>query len=803
MWKNFLKTSLRNIFRNKTTAAIQIGGLAAGLAASILIMFYVHFERSYENMHDKADHIYRLALELYNGNELLEVDTETYQTLGPEFKAIMPEVLDYVRFYHIGTSEITAVSTDTKGHESRIYFADPSAFDIFSYQLLDKGNLDKFGQPFTAVISKKTALKFFGKIEVVGEILKLDIHENPMEIVAVVEDLPQNTHLKFEMLISHATLSVAEPWYSENLWNANNEYTYLLMNEDVDLKSFNQKLRKYCEDSPHITNDIVIAERISDIHLYSNKRYEPEVNGSAKTVNFILYIGLLILFLAWINYINLSTAKALERAKEVGIRKTIGSSKVQLVFQFFCEAFLTNLVSAIIAVIVVVLALPAFGNFTGQELSLHQFGKLQMGVFLLGVIAFGTLISGFYPAMILSRFMPALILKGRFSNSGKGIMLRKTLVFAQFTASAILICMSVAVYRQMQHLTNMDLGISLDNTLVLRKPAYHHQDSLAMAWGNTFETELSRQGYVKGVTQAETVPGADINDLNTNSGIRREGADKSEGRYNYYHYNVKKNYPDLMEIEVVAGKNFDPQSAPQMVLVSEKAAELLGFATSEEAIGQKLNWHIYQKPAEIVGVFRNFHQRSPKEQYLPLILWQHDSPSNFIVKLNTTDTQQALAGIEALWYEIYPDHPLDYFFLNDMYNYQYYNDLQFGKTILLFTFLAIIIAVLGLFGLSSYMVLSRTKEIGVRKVLGASVSSLISLLTKDFLSIVFLAGIAAIPIAYMLVQMWLENYATSFEQDWLLFAIPIIVVLGIAGLTVGGQTFRSAHSNPLESLRSE
>jgi putative ABC transport system permease protein len=374
----------------------------------------------------------------------------------------------------------------------------------------------------------------------------------------------------------------------------------------------------------------------------------------------------------------------------------------------------------------------------------------------------------------------------------------------QFTASVILICMSLAIYRQMQHLTSHDLGISIDNTLVIRNPVQSpSRDSLRVISSDVFETHLMKESWVKGVTQSSVVPGADINEISSNSAILRLGAEESEGSYNYYHFRVKENYPELMELELIAGKGFDYQSPREMILISERARENLGFVSAEEAIGQKLDFQMYGKPSEIVGVFKNFHQRSPKERFLPLIIYQSDDISNFIVKLNTGDGRQALVDIRRIWDDLFPGNVFDYYFLNDQYNQQYHQDMQFGKTILLFTFLALVIAGLGLFGLSSYLVLLRTKEIGIRKVLGASVGSLIGLLTNDFLSVILLAGIMGIPVAYFLIPSWLENYALGLDPDWPLFVLPLMIILGIALLTFGGQTNASAPSNTVDSLSTE
>jgi len=802
MWKNYLSIAFRSLQRHKTSTFIHIAGLGVGIVSAILILFYVHFERSYESMHANADNIYRIAVELYNGNEYIETDAATYQTLGPELKDKWPAVADFVRFYPLNISEIKAVSNHNKGFESKIYYADPSALNIFTYEYIDSANIKKFEEPFTIIITEKQAFKYFGKSDVAGELLLFDFWEDPMEIVGVMKDLPQNTHLKFDFLISHITLPIVEPWYAEYLWNANNDYTYLLINEGIDVAAFNEKLKNYSISHPLIQNEVIIAEKIKDIHLYSDKSYEPEVNSSAQTVNFMFYTGLLILILAWINYINLSTAKAMERAKEVGIRKTIGSSKGQLIWQFYAEAFLTNALAATFATIAAILILPAFGNFTGQDLTIEQVGWPGFLILVLTFILFGTLVSGTYPAIILSGFKPISVLKGKFSTSSKGIFMRKALVFTQFTASVILICLSLAIYMQMQHLTHQDLGVDIDNTLVIRKPSNSTEVSEVNA-DNLFVNLLESVSNVKGVTQAGTVPGADINELHSNNAIRRQGADPNEGSFNYYHFGVKENYPELMELDIIAGRPFDYQTPDEMIMISEKAREYLGFSSAEEAIGQKLDFHISNKQTEILGVFENFHQRSPKEQYLPLFIYQSAHTSNFIVKLNTADSREALVNIQSVWEKAFPENSFDYYFLDDQYHRQYHQEWQFGKTILLSTFLALIIACLGLFGLSSYLVLLRTKEIGIRKVLGASVGSLVGLLSKDFMSVILIASMAAVPIAYYLIQEWLKNYASGFQLDWVLFMAPILIIMIIALLTVGSHTLASANTNPVDSLRSE
>ncbi|PZX55622.1 ABC transporter permease [Algoriphagus chordae] len=802
MIKTYIKLAFRNLLRNKTSTAIHIAGLGVGIVSTLMILFYVNYERSYEDVHAKAENIYRISLDIYNGNEFVLNDAQTYQLIGQELKDQMPEVLDYVRMFPMEPIEFKAPSTNVKSYESRVYLADESILDIFTFELIEDQAISKFSEPFKVIISESTAEKYFGKSNVVGEMLSFPYDPTPLEVVGVMRDSPQNTHIKYDLLVSHTTLPIVQGWYKENLWNANNEYTFLLMNDGVDLADFNQKLVKYSEDNVQMESEIVLAEPMEDIHLYSNKTYEPEVNGSAQTVNFMLVIGILILVLAWINYVNLSTAKAMDRAKEVGIRKTIGSTKSQLVFQFFTEAFLTNLISGLVAILIFIVLLPYFKSFTKLDLSIAHFGEMRLFALLLGVVLFGTLVSGFYPAMVLSGFNPISVLKGKFSNTAKGVALRKGLVYVQFIASVVLLCVTMAVFKQMQFLNSQDLGVEIDNTLVVRSPQ-NVPDSLRQSLISAFESQALQNSWVEGLTLANSVPGSEVKDLSSSSGVRKLGEDESTGGFTYYHYGVKENYPEVMGIELLAGENLEPETPFERILISETAMENLGYATPEEAVGEIITFYRSSKPSEIQGVFKNFHQRSPKEAYMPLIIYRGNIPDNIIVKLNTSDSKMAVAGLEEIWNKVYPESSYDYYFLNDTYNAQYQQEQQFAKTVLLFTLLSILIAGLGLFGLSAYMVQLRTKEIGVRTVLGASKPSLVWILSKGFMGIVATSGLIAIPISYYFIQTWLGNYASQVTIGWQLFAIPLLFILTIAMVTVGAQTLKSAYANPVDSLKSE
>ncbi len=805
MFKNYLRIGVRNLLRNKSTTFIHISGLTIGVVCTLLIFFYVDFERSYEKMHAEASRIFRLSIDMYDGNEFIANDSQTYQLLGEELMDQYPEVQNFVRLFPLDEIEMVSKTTNFKSYEDQVYFADSTLFDIFSLNILNDQNLESFKEPFKLVISESTAIKYFGRTDVLGESLEPSQAELPLEVVGVFEDLPMNTHIKYDLLISHETLPLIMEWYPNNLWNANNEYTYLLMQEGTDVDDFNGKLVEYTERNPNIDSEVIISEGIKDIHLYSNKTYEPEVNGNAQTVNFMFFIGLIIIALAWINYINLATAKAMDRAKEVGIRKAIGSSKTQLVFQFFAEAFLINFLSTLLALLIFFVVFPTFREFVGIEISIENFGSLKLAMLLSGFVLVGTIISGFYPALVLSGFNPVSVLKGKFSNTTKGIILRKSLVYVQFIASVVLLCVSFAVFKQMKYLTSQDLGIGIDNTLVVKVPQLDASDSIEVAKSSAFQSELTSQTWVSAITMSGSVPGDNTKDLSSTSGITRLGQDEETDGMLLYHYGIQANFPEVMGLEFLAGERFRKESPKQEVIISERTAQILGFQNPEDAINEQITffWSSDQEPSIIKGVFKNYYQRSPKEQFMPLLLRNQPSTDHFLIKLNTTDAQLAVNNVAETIEQVYPGASYEYFFLNDTYNAQYQQDNQFGSVVLLFTLLSILIAVLGLFGLSSFMIRLRTKEIGVRTVLGASKPSLVWELSKSFMIMVGTAGIIAVPLSYYLVSEWLQNYAARFVPNWDLFTLPLVFILLVAAMTVGFQTLKSALANPVDSLRAE
>ncbi|CAN5126278.1 hypothetical protein BH23BAC1_BH23BAC1_49510 [soil metagenome] len=476
MLKNYLKIAFRNIGNHKTYSFLNIFGLAIGVSACLLILQYVRYETSYENFHQNAGQIHRATVDLYNGAEYVETDCGMYAPLGPTLKEEMPEVLDFVRFYPFSLKEVKVENKHF--FEDKIYFTDPSVFSIFTHIPISGDLNAALKNPFEAVITKSAAIKYFGQVDVVDK--SLQIENKDYKIQAVIEDLPPNTHLKYDFLLSRSSVQTLMPWYHENPWKINNEFTYLMLQPGIDLSDFNAKLYDFSESKrAEIKDEKFSVQPINDIHLYSNLSSEPEISGNAQIVYFLLAIGLIILIIAWINYINLSTARAISRAKEVGIRKVVGSSKTQLVFQYFIESSIINALAVILAILMVYLAMPAFLEISGHPSSSNDFSDPFFWNLVMGIFSLGTIFSGLYPAFVLSSFKPVYVLKGKFQNAGHGLWLRKGLVVFQFSAAVMLIVLSSSIYLQINHIQKQDLGLKIDQTLVLRAPSGYWEPGTA------------------------------------------------------------------------------------------------------------------------------------------------------------------------------------------------------------------------------------------------------------------------------------------------------------------------------------
>ncbi|MGF2411028.1 ABC transporter permease [Ferruginibacter sp.] len=805
MIKNYLKIAFRNIILQKGYSLINITGLAIGITACVLILQYVSFELSYENFQVNKDRIYRVQQDRYDNGKLSTQWAAGAFAVGNSFKDAIPEIEDYVKLVQQG--QVTTEVDNEPTKIEKVFFASSAFFNIFTYPLIAGEKNNALKEPFTIAVSETTAKRIFGTTNIVGKRMDLDRKGN-FTITAVYKDAPVNTQLKPDILISYDTyVKMNGPDNNpETAWSWDGCLTYLLLRKDADIKGVEKKFIPIVEKATGAEykklNAAVtyLLQPLTDIHLYSNYMMEPAPNGDGKTIYLLLGIAFFIVIIAWVNYINLATARAITRAKEVGVRKAIGSQRRQLVIQFLSESALLNGFALLLALILVVIAIPGFNAISGHQLSFSLLSNFNFWISLAVLFVAGVFLSGLYPAFVLSRFNPVEVLKGNTGGIKQHALLRKSLVVFQFTASLFLLIGTVIVYQQIQYMRRQSLGINVDQTLVVNRPGVGI-DSTFLQKMTAFKQELQQQNTIGNITVSTSIPGQAV-DWNA-GGIKLVGADESTQKQ-YRVIGMDYDFIKTYGLKLIAGRAFskDFGSDKNSVIFNRKAAEQLGFNKPEEAIGKKIDF--WGEQYIIEGVAENFHQQSLREAYEPLILRLIPDVSGYLsVKVNPAQTKQTIAAVKAGWNKFFPGNTFDYFFLDDHFNNQYKADQRFGQVFGLFTGLAILVACLGLFGLASFTTLQRKKEIGIRKVLGAPVLSILNLLYREFALLLLIAFAIAVPVAAFSTSQWLQGYAFRMQMHWVYFVLPFIAIIAIALITVSFQTIKAAVANPVKSLRTE
>lgn len=822
MIRNLLLTSLRSLLKNKFFSSLNILGLAIGMAVFLLIAQYVHFETSYESFIPNADNIYRVKLDLYTNNELVLSTAENFPGVGPALKSELPEVVSYARLYNLGyknnlviTNEEARPAPVAFKHRKFLY-ADSSFLPMMGYEMVYGNAQLALAEPNTAVISDRYAEMYFGSENPLGKFLSMQDDDGNNELVKVTgvfKDLPENTHLKFDVLFSYRTLfnryggSERAVARFDQSWQRNDMYTFIQLREGTSAAFIESKLPKIiATNSPGLAakNQQVTMglQPIRTIHLNSNLAEEPELNGSGRIVMFIGIIGIFVLLIAWINYINLSTAKAMERAKEVGVRKVMGAQKGQLINQFMTEAALVNLISVTLAIGMVALVLPYFNALSGLSLT----ASFLFEMWFVGLIAClwlaGIILSGFYPALVLSSFKPVTVLKGKLKNSIRGILLRKSLVVFQFTASMVLIAGTFIVYNQLNFMMRQDLGLNIDQVLVLERPGVIPKDMDALFSAvDVFRSELTANPAIEKVSMSLTVPGKQ---REYKSVINKYGASDDQQvsvRVNTMDYD----FIDVFKMKLLAGRPFSdqyPNDKDTSVIITESASRLLGYNTPQEAVGQTIN--VDGGSQIVVGVVNDYHQVSLKRSLDPTLFFCTRYFGDFYsMRIQTSDLKGTLNHVKASWDKAFPGNPFDYFFLDDFFNRQYQNERTFGKLFTAFASLAVIVGCLGLFGLSAYTATQRTKEIGIRKVLGSSESGVFALLAKEYLKVIGISVVLAVPVIYWIMNGWLQNFPYQTSISVWIFLMAGSIVFLVSLVTVSFQTMRAARTNPVDALRHE
>ncbi len=802
MLKNYLLSALRNLRKTKLFSLVNIFGLAIGTATCLLILHYVSFEKSYDQFHPNADRIYRIRYER-DGNDGTSVRfASCCPVAAPRLKARFPEIEKIARIYRTRG----AISYgDVNFIEERVYFIESDFLRILNFPAVAGEGFDALDKPNTAMITESTAKKYFGAENALGKTIRFD-QKTDYLIVGILADAPLNSHIKFDFLLSYATMVNLYGAELQESWGHTGFFTYALLRENTDAEALPAKITQFImEEAGEIMDywglEILLPmQPLLDIHLTSHFMQEYEANGDRNSVHFLFIIAFFIIIVAWVNYINLSTARAMGRAREVGLRKVVGASRAQLVRQFFIETILVNLLALAIALLLVEIAMPFFSRISGAPLEyriwkLDWFWKTLTSLFAVGV--FG---SGLYPVLVLSSFEPIKVLKGKLGNASKGIGLRRALVLFQFGVAIALIAGTLTVYRQLRFMRSRDLGFRMDQVLVLTAPRVQGEGFEERF--KLFKEELLTYPGIRDFAFSTEVPGRQI--LWDAGGIYRIGADPGEGK-NYQIIGVDENFIDLYGLQLITGRKFSSQFGNENanVILSRSAIARIGFESPESAIGQQI--YFWGDNYTIVGVLEDHHQQSLKMAYEPHIFRYipQRERGKFSIKLASADIRENIAQIRKSWDVFFPGNAFEFFFLDEYYNQQYRADELFGNVFGIFAALALFVTCLGIFGLSSFTTSQRTKEIGIRKVLGAEVAKLMFLLIKDFLVLIFVANLIVLPPLIFGINRWLNNFAARMEISALTFVAAFLLVTLITLLTVSYQTIQSALANPVKTLRYE
>ncbi|MBN2246373.1 MAG: ABC transporter permease [Candidatus Aminicenantes bacterium] len=807
MIKNYLKTAVRNLFKHKGYTFINILGLAIGMAACLLILLYVRHELSYDGYHQNSDPIYRIAMAARWGGrdfDIAVVPAVTAKTMVADF----PEVEDAVRFRQRG--DYIVQYKDQSFREDKIVFTDTTFFKLFSIPLLKGEEESALAAPYSIVLSKKTAEKYFGNEEPIGKTLKLDNRQD-YNVTGVFEEIPDNTHFHFDILLSLESIEESRDpgWVSQNF------QTYILLRPDADPATleakFPQMLEKYMW--PQFAqvlgvniNDIqnntdmwakFYLQPLKSIHLHSNLLGELEPNSYIRYIYIFSAIALFILIIASINFMNLSTAKAAGRAKEVGLRKVLGSQRKQLILQYLIESTFLSLISMIFAVGIVLLALPAFNQLSGKSMEISSIFLQGMPVYLIMLAVLTGFFAGSYPAFFISAFQPIQVLRGKMKIGVKSGVMRSALVIFQFTASIILIIGTMIVFKQLRFIQNKNLGFNkeqvliLDNAYLLENQAKTFKDTMK---NNSQFLNASISGYLP------------VPSNRNNSAVFPEGERDNEHSTSFQNWIVDYDYLETMGMKLVEGRFFSKEFSTdnRAAVINQSVARQFNWP---DPLGKRLGRIISQKGDielyTVIGVVEDFHFESLRENIGPLVMYLGESRGNMSLRLKTQDVSSAIGLLERKWKQFLPNQPFEYSFLDERFEQMYQSEQKIGKIFTVFASLAIFIGCLGLFGLAAFTAEQRTKEIGIRKVLGASSPRIIRLLLKEFVILVGIANLIAWPIAYLIMKRWLMDFAYRISPSVLIFITAGTLTLLVAILTVSFQAVKAALADPIRSLRYE
>ncbi len=797
MIKNYFKIALRNLWKNKTASFINIFGLTIGLCSCLLIGLYIRHELSYDDFQKKGDRIARVIMEYkFDGGSDFKKGNFTSARVAPIFKQTFPEVEDAVRM--VNYSPVVKYN-DKQIDEQKFVYADPSFFKMFSFKLLQGDPLSVLDKPNRVVLTESTAKRYFNNENPVGKILKVGTDTTLYQVTGVIQDCPSNSQIKFDFLGSWSSLKKADE--EKSFWDANYT-TYFLLKNKADIGSLQAKIPAFMQKEMSGQGATINfeLEPFSRIHLYSP--YPGfEFNNSITYIYILEGVALLVLIIACFTYVNLNTARSMERAREVGVRKVIGADNKQLFWQFIGESVLICTISTILSILVAIIFLPEFNQLTDKQLSIEAFFSPQFIGGALILIVLVSLLAGSYPALILSNFQPVKVLKGSFKNTGSGQWVRKSLTVFQFAISVVLIISTFIMQKQLNYIQNKRLGYDRNQVLVLP------MDDKMMKNIEVIKQQFKTNRNVLNVSSCTNLPTNIVSGYNMRSAVMPENQQISVTANV-----IDEDFVNTVGLQIVAGSNLTHQDIKDVsspddsknifhFILNESAARQLGW-TPAQAIGKKMFMDA-SRPGYVKGVVKDFNFESLHNSIKPLVLFPEIRGYLMLVKLSGNDLQQTIAFLGTKWKELIPHRPFEYHFLDEDFNKTYSSELRLGKVLTIFASIAIALACLGLLGLSSYTAKQRIKEIGIRKVLGASVSGIAAMLSVDFVKLVLIAILISTPIAWWVMDKWLQSFAYKTEMSWWIFLVAGSSSIFIAIATISFQSIKTALANPVKSLRSE
>ena len=802
MFKNYFKTALRNLKKNKAFSFINIFGLAIGLTGFMLIAVFVLNELSYDKYPARAKNMYRVILSV-TGNGDIAAYPMVDVAVGEGMKRAFPEIEATTR---VSGAQDFVKYDDKQFKEKQLAYADSNFLQLFSIPLTEGDINTALVQPNSIVISKAFAKKYFGNEDALGKSLSVGTNQALYKVTGLFDEVPENSHFHFD-----AFLSLSSRHLTHQTWSNIGFYTYLLLNKNADPHQLEKKFPQLVAEHvvPEIQHDMGVSlaeaqksintfvfslQPLTDIHLYSHTKYELEPNGDIQYVYIFSALALFILLLACVNFTNLSTARAVKRAREVGIRKVLGSLKKQLIIQFLTESVVLTFLSMIIAFGLLFLLLPYFNELADRQIPFSFFISYQSILAMISLMIMTGIVAGIYPSFFLSSFNTIKVLKGSSSKGSQKNLLRSSLVVFQFFVSIALIIATIIVYQQLHFMQNKKLGYDKEQVLYLPDARLLGKDQPA------FKQQLSQNKNVVAASIARSVPGLPFMD-GTEIYPKNENGNGKEIHANIYH--VDEDYLKTLGIKIVSGRNFsrDFPSDSSAVVINQAMVGELGW-NHANPIGKTIV-RSGQQQFKVIGVMGDFNYASAKQEIAPLMMMLGNNYGGLVVKINTADVKGFLSDLKKQWDSFNPQGALEYTFLDDNFAKMYASEIRTQKIFSAFALIAIIIASLGLFGLSAFVIEQRTKEIGIRKVLGASVQNVLLLVSKDFLLLVGIAFLISVPVTWWAMHNWLQDFAYRINIQWWVFILAGFVAILISIITISFQAIKAAIANPVKSLRSE